>query len=616
MDYRTESESSNKRDLLNRSSGTSIKDSVQNKYVDIINCIISTINAIDSLHGNNSAFNRIKSAYFTRLEELLTAAQAEMTHVLQFTVWDNLVVAFFGETNAGKSTIIETFRVLYDEQRKELLKKNPSEGVDGLIVGDGRADFTKVYEEYALQIDRKPFTLIDVPGIEGKEEDFIDDIKKALTQAHLVFYVQGHNIKPDVATATKIKKYLGDWVNVYSVYNVRGGAFNYRKEEQRKSLIYGDAAQAEKLITESFTEILGGVYRGNISLQALLALCSVAQFSSSRTDLIDIQKKVLKQFVSNESLLSFSHFNDITSLISLKAGNFNDEIIEANKQKLMSLGRYFVGAINSEMDAQASNIEKFSDELKTYGREISIIFADTQKSLRNKLHAENNMLFSQLQRDINEVIDINRSNSDIEDGIGELCDTFSSDFEVKMTSIVRKELSMMSEKLKRKQKSLDCYKSLIEDIYPGNIDPGLEIDFSDAFAEMSVSFGGVLSTLGGAALGACIGAFFGGVGAIPGALLGSGLDLLRKSLFGDGGKDTAKTKVKEELKKTEEKAKSTLDGVCRRVNRRLSKEIETTSKKIKDDLDGLQVISQTLSSAKISLHNSIKEIKNSSYGNI
>ena len=127
MDYRTESESSNKRDLLNRSSGTSIKDCVQNKYVDIINCIISTINAIDSLHGNNSAFNRIKSAYFTRLEELLTEAQAEMTHVLQFTVWDNLVVAFFGETNAGKSTIIETFRVLYDERRKEVLKNNPSE---------------------------------------------------------------------------------------------------------------------------------------------------------------------------------------------------------------------------------------------------------------------------------------------------------------------------------------------------------------------------------------------------------------------------------------------------------------------------------------------------------
>ena len=32
--------------------------------------------------------------------------------------WDKLMIAFFGETNAGKSTIIETFRILF-KQRKE-----------------------------------------------------------------------------------------------------------------------------------------------------------------------------------------------------------------------------------------------------------------------------------------------------------------------------------------------------------------------------------------------------------------------------------------------------------------------------------------------------------------
>lgn len=70
-----------------------------------------------------------------------------------------------------------------------MIKKG--EGVDGLIVGDGQADFTKVYKEYKLKVKGKPFTLIDVPGIEGNEDDFKDEIKKALTQAHCVFYVQG-----------------------------------------------------------------------------------------------------------------------------------------------------------------------------------------------------------------------------------------------------------------------------------------------------------------------------------------------------------------------------------------------------------------------------------------
>lgn len=605
-----------KRSLLEKVPETDTRSVIQNRYVDLINCVLTTANTIDSLHGHNSTFAKIKTAFFTRLEGLLEKAEKEMIHTLQHTVWDNLVVAFFGETNAGKSTIIETFRILYNEKRKESLIASQSEGTDGIIVGDGRADFTKVYEEYPMRIDGKPFTLIDVPGIEGNEEDFIDDIKKALAQAHLVFYVQGHNIKPDVATASKIKKYLGDWVNVYSVYNVRGGAFNYRNAEQRSRLIYGETEQVESLIKDSFTQILGDVYKGNISLQALLALCAVANFSPTRQNLKDTQTKVIKQFGSSSNLLKFSHFNDITSLISEKASNFNEEIVEANKQKLMSLGNFFVSAIDEELKDQSENIEKFSDELKTYGREVSNIYAGTKNSLKNRLFAKCDILFSQLQRDINEVIDINRSNSDIENGINELCNEFSSRFENNMTSIIEEELDNMGEKLKKKQKSLDCYKSLIEDIYYEDINPNVDIDLSDALSRMSISFGDVLSTAGGAAIGAGIGALFGGIGAIPGALIGSGLDLLRKSVFGDGGKSDAKKEIKDELRKAKDKTKLILNGVCDSVNSRISNVTTSTSKKIKDDLEGLRVISTTLDSTKKSLQDSMKNINTTSYGEI
>ena len=46
--------------------------------------------------------------------------------------------------------------------------------VDGIIVGDGRHDFTKIYKEYEMNISGKPFVLIDVPGIEGNEDDYKD----------------------------------------------------------------------------------------------------------------------------------------------------------------------------------------------------------------------------------------------------------------------------------------------------------------------------------------------------------------------------------------------------------------------------------------------------------
>lgn len=605
-----------KKVLLKRTDGNTTKDLIQNRYIDLINCIVNTYNTISSLHGNNSTFTKIQDGFFSRLDELLSKAEADMTHALQNTVWDNLVVAFFGETNAGKSTIIETFRILYDNKRKQSLKKGIENGEDGLIIGDGRPDFTKVYEEYKMEVEGRPFTLIDVPGIEGNEDDFIDDIKKALMQAHIVFYVQGHNIKPDVATASKIKKYLSDWVNVYSVYNVRGGAFNYRKDSQRNNLISGDVAQAEILIKESFPNILGDVYKGNISLQGLLALCSVANFSPTRNDLIETQSKILNQFGSSEELFKFSQFRNITRLTSQKAANFNEEITEANKQKLMSLGKHFISEINSEMDLQSKTTEKFSEELKSYKRDLSQIFIDTKNKLKNRLHGNCEILFSKLQRDINDVIDVNRYNSDIEKGIEELIDNFSIEFSDSTNSIINEEFLSMSHKLQQKQRSLDCYKVLNGKLHTYDIIPETHFDINKAIEDMSISFSEIASTITGAALGAIVGAFFGGVGAIPGALIGAGLDNLRKAIFGDGGKSKAKDKMKKELDNVKIKTQSILNDTCSNINASISEETERTERKVKEDIVNLGAIQDTLTKAKQLLNSEIININKASYGKI
>ncbi|MGN0328532.1 MAG: GTPase domain-containing protein [Lachnospira sp.] len=338
------------------------KNDIDNAYNQLMEIISDAYFDISRLKGVNHKFDDIQKEMSHVLEAKVQDAKTVLNQTKNKTVWDNLVIAFFGETNAGKSTIIETFRILFDHNRKK---------EDGLIVGDGQHDFTKTYSEYQLSISGKPFTLIDVPGIEGKEEDFRDSIKTALQKAHIVFYVNGHNKKPDEATAKKIKNYLGDWVKVYSIYNVRGSVSNYDEEEERETLFTDGVRKNESLIRAEFKRILGDVYVGNLTIQAQLAMCAKASFSAKREDLIRYQQKLLRYFANSpEKALQFSQFQTIINLVDEKSVNFKQEIIEANKQKLISLASRIADDISNTMASQKSYVERLKTNLNVAEREI------------------------------------------------------------------------------------------------------------------------------------------------------------------------------------------------------------------------------------------------------
>ena len=141
------------------------------RYQELSSYLCSIAAKIDAIRTDNTKQAGIKKNLLAFLETYIKDSMNKLGEIKTGARWDKLVIAFFGETNAGKSTIIETFRILFDESRNRAGKEG-----DGLIVGDGRSDFTKVYEEYNLKINGKEFILIDVPGIEGREEDFRDEI--------------------------------------------------------------------------------------------------------------------------------------------------------------------------------------------------------------------------------------------------------------------------------------------------------------------------------------------------------------------------------------------------------------------------------------------------------
>lgn len=592
------------------SQSLSSKDEIKKAYKNLQEILQSTQRDVFDLNGVNSQFNTVKGKIAFAFDSKIKEAKKELDVALKDTVWDNLVIAFFGETNAGKSTIIETFRILFDDKRKK---------EDGLIVGDGRHDFTKTYEEYHLSIAGHPFTLIDVPGIEGNESEFKDVIKTALHKAHCIFYVQGHNKKPDRATAEKIKKYLGDWVKVYSIYNVRGGVSNYDEEEERETLITSGILKAESLIRAEFKTILGDVYAGHVTLQGLLAMSAKASFSSKREDLIRGQQKLLKYFGgSADKVLEFSQFKTLITLVKQKSSNFKSEIIEANKQKLISLAGNIATDIEQVMESQKNYLANLELNLRTINREVCNNSMDSAlRNITNKTRNAITSAYGELKSEIFDLIDNEPSN------INQLTEQYQEDvienLENRIKSIVNDELKKVRDTANRKIKDLDGVN--IKPIqFNQSIDLETEIDFSGALGELDIDLADVLSwtakTAGTAATGALVGSFIPGIGTLIGAGVGAFVGGIAHACSGDGGKADARKSVSDAIGKATQRAKNNVKSMLAPVIRDMDIQKRQLTNSVKTELTNIEELQETLDTFDVEISEFVNELKHKRYGRI
>lgn len=592
------------------SQSLSSKDEIKKTYKTLHDILQSTQLDVFDLNGVNLQFNTVKEKIVFAFDSKIKEAKKELDVALKDTVWDNLVIAFFGETNAGKSTIIETFRILFDDKRKK---------EDGLIVGDGSPDFTKTYEEYHLSIAGHPFTLIDVPGIEGNESEFKDVIKTALHKAHCVFYVQGHNKKPDRVTAEKIKKYLGDWVKVYSIYNVRGTVSNYDEEEERETLITPGVLKSESLILAEFKTILGDVYAGHVTLQGLLAMSAKASFSPKREDLIRGQQKLLKYFDgSADKVLEFSQFKTLTTLVAQKALNFKSEIIEANKQKLVSLAGNIAADIEQVMESQKSYLANLDSNLRTINREVCNNSMDS--ALRNITNKTRNAITSSYGELKSRIFNlINEEPENINQLTEQNQQEVIENLENRIKSIVNDELKKVRDTANRKIKDLDGVN--IKPIqFNQSIDLETEIDFSGALGELDIDLADVLSwtakTAGTAATGALVGSFIPGIGTLIGAGVGAVVGGIAHACSGDGGKADARKSVSDAIGKATQRAKNNVKSMLAPVIRDMDIQKRQLTNSVKTELTNIEELQETLDTFDVEVSEFVNELKHKRYGRI
>lgn len=242
--------------------------------------------------------------------------------------------------NRQLTTLLD--KLLAYESQKALMHR-----VDGRIIGTGEADFTKGNTLYPLNYKGKRFQLIDVPGIEGDESKYAHMVREAVAKAHLVFYVNGTNKKPEKATAQKIRDYLRLGTKVCPLINMRGNADAYEFEEDRESLT-GDGSSTALQQTE---EVLRSVLDNKVMLpgccvQGLLAFSALAiEEKTGRTtihpsrnrDLVIQQQNYQKHFVSPKAMYEFSQINSVSQVLHGKLPTFREDMIESNKTKVSEL---------------------------------------------------------------------------------------------------------------------------------------------------------------------------------------------------------------------------------------------------------------------------------------
>lgn len=219
--------------------------------------------------------------------------------------------------------------------------------VDGMIIGTGEADFTKGNQAYMLRVEDKVFQLLDVPGIEGDEKLYAQYVREAIAKAHLVFYVNGTNKKPEVRTAERIRSYLKRGTQVFPIVNVRGSADSYEFSEDRTTLEQKGNQDALRQTEEVLRAVLKpDVLLPGACVQGLLGFSSLALDPLNGTtsihpmranDLGRQQSSYLKVFESAAAMRSFSQITYIEDAIRQRVGTFRADIVESNKRKTIDL---------------------------------------------------------------------------------------------------------------------------------------------------------------------------------------------------------------------------------------------------------------------------------------
>ncbi len=359
-------------------------------YLGVKKSIEDLQNIFKNTDNENEKLKRFNQEALEVFQKLELKSLKELESLKNNEEWENFTIAFYGETGAGKSTLIECLRMFFkeqskvvqqerfkrlysnyqknyqnDERKKQAILNELHSLQDGATIGDGRSDFTSKTRSYSFQYNHQTFTLLDVPGIEGDEQKVIDQISNATQKAHAIFYVTKTPNPPQKGeegkrgTIEKIQRQLDSQTEVWAIYNK---PINNPRALKDK-LINESEKESLKILNKEMKNILGKHYMGHQIVSAQMAFYGLASALLLESDFYKNKQKFLDFFKAEEWLLYKSHFQQLGEFITealLK--NSRAKIIESNCNKALKVVEELQKAIKTTIEKQIDPMIKEAQE--------------------------------------------------------------------------------------------------------------------------------------------------------------------------------------------------------------------------------------------------------------
>lgn len=111
-----------------------LNEEVEKKYRDVQTVLEDALESTETIKLAGQEENLELSEIRKTLDALNLEFKDEIEKLKNSSEWDKFCIAFFGETNAGKSTIIESLRIIYDEETRRAEAMAQKNGYHQLMV--------------------------------------------------------------------------------------------------------------------------------------------------------------------------------------------------------------------------------------------------------------------------------------------------------------------------------------------------------------------------------------------------------------------------------------------------------------------------------------------------